>query len=106
LTSKLSRRDVLQQSAAFGALAVFGTAACSKSAPQALICTDTTGLAAGDVQIRTALGYVDVSTQPGKTCIGCAQFVAGAPNACGTCKILKGPVSPAGYCKSFTAKPA
>ena len=105
MTSKLSRRDVLQQSAALSALAVFGVA-CGKSAPPAPICTDTTGLAAGDVTLRTTLGYVDVSTQPGKTCLGCAQFVAGAPNACGTCKILKGPINPGGYCKSFAAKPA
>jgi hypothetical protein len=105
VTSKLSRRVVLQQSAALGALAVFGSA-CSKGAAPAPICTDTTGLATADVQLRTTLGYVDVSTTPGKNCLGCAQFVAGAPNACGTCKILKGPVSPGGYCKSFTAKPA
>jgi hypothetical protein len=105
VTYRLSRRVVLQQSAAFGALAVLGTA-CSKGAAPAPVCTDTTGLAAPDVALRTTLGYEDVSTQPGKNCLGCAQFVAGAPSACGTCKILKGPVSPGGYCKSFTAKPA
>ncbi len=105
MTEKLSRRDVLQRSAALGALAVFGTSACSKSAPPELRCTDTTGLSATDVQLRATLAYVDASTQPGKSCSACMQFIAGASNACGTCKILKGPVNPGGYCRSFQPKP-
>jgi hypothetical protein len=103
MTDKLSRRDLLQRSAAFSALAVFGGAACSKPA-QPLNCTDTTGLAQADVQMRTALKYVDVSTQPGKTCSGCVQYLPGAANACGNCKVLKGSVNPTGYCNSFAAK--
>jgi hypothetical protein len=103
MTEKLSRRDLLQQSATLGALAVFGAAACGKS-NQPLNCTDTTGLAPADVQMRTALKYSDASTQPGKTCSGCVQFVAGPANACATCKVLKGPINPAGYCNSFAPK--
>ena len=45
--------------------------------------------------------------EAGKTCTNCQQFVpAPAANACGTCKILKGPINPKGYCKSYVAKPA
>jgi hypothetical protein len=108
MDDKLSRRDVLQRSAAVGALAVFGTAAaaCNKSPSAAgLACTDTSGLSPTDLQVRTSLAYVDVSTEPGKMCSNCQQFIAGAPNACGTCKVVKGPISPKGYCKSFVAKP-
>jgi hypothetical protein len=108
MTDKLSRRDLLQQGAALGALALGAAAvgACNKSAP-ALACTDTAGLAPTDVQIRTTLAYVDASTEPGKTCANCQQFVAPpTAGACGTCKVLKGPINPAGNCKSFVAKPA
>jgi hypothetical protein len=103
MDDKLSRRDVLQQSAALGALVVLGASACNK--PAALICTDTTGLSATDVQVRTSLAYVDLSVEAGKTCNGCQQFIpAPAAGACGTCKVLKGPINPAGNCKSFVAK--
>jgi hypothetical protein len=108
MDDKLSRRDVLQRSAAFGALAVFGAAAgaCNKSPSAAgLSCMDTTGLSPTDVQVRTSLAYVDASTEPGKACSNCQQFIAAAPNACGTCKVVKGPINPKGYCKSFVAKP-
>jgi hypothetical protein len=105
MDEKLSRRDLLQHSAALGAFVVWAGSACNKG-PAQFSCTDTTGLSAGDVQIRTSLGYIDTSTQPGKTCSGCQQFVApAAAGTCGTCKILKGPVHPNGYCKSFVAKP-
>jgi hypothetical protein len=103
----ISRRDLLQKSAAVaGALAVLGgAAACSKQS--ALVCTDTSGLAPADLTVRTTLGYSDVSMEAGKMCTSCQQFVpAAAANTCGTCKILKGPINPKGYCKSYVAKPA
>jgi len=105
MDDKLSRRDLLQNAAALGGLAVFGAAACSK-APAALNCTDTTGLAAGDISVRTSLAYSDVSTEAGKSCSNCQQFVAASPTACGTCKVIKGPINPKGYCKSFVLKPS
>ncbi len=87
-----------------GALAVFGAAACHKSAPAPLQCNDSSMLSPGDAQIRTALAYKEVSTEPGKNCSGCTQFLPGPPNACGTCKVLKGSINPSGYCRSFQAK--
>jgi High potential iron-sulfur protein len=103
----ISRRDLLQKSAAVaGALAVLGgAAACSKQSAT-LVCTDTSGLAPTDLTVRTTLGYTDVSVEAGKMCTTCQQFVpAAAANTCGTCKILKGPINPKGYCKSYVAKP-
>ena len=107
MDDKLSRRDVLRRSAAFGALALVGAGpvGCSKSKP-ALACTDTSALSPTDVTIRTSLGYVDTSTEPGKMCSACLQFLPGTPDACGACKIVKGPINPGGYCKSFSPKPA
>ncbi len=103
MDDKLSRRDVIQKSAALGAFAVFGAGACSK--PAAMVCTDTSSLAPADVQVRTALAYVDISTEPGKVCNGCQQFIpAPKPGTCGTCKVVKGPINPNGNCKSFVAK--
>jgi hypothetical protein len=105
MDQKISRREVLSNVAALGAVAAFGATACSKS-PAALNCTDVTGLSPADVTVRTSLGYSDVSMEAGKSCTGCQQFVPAAPNACGTCKVVKGPINPKGYCKSFVAKPA
>jgi hypothetical protein len=102
-----TRRDLLQKSAVFGALAVFGAAAaCSKEAPKPLSCTDTSALSPADMTIRTSLQYIDNSNQPGKQCSGCQQFIPTTPTTCGNCKVLKGPINPGGYCKSFVAKPA
>lgn len=105
MQDKLSRRHLLQNAAALGSLALFGATACSKSQPAAAVCTDTTGLAAADVAIRSSLAYVDVSMEPGKSCLTCQQFIA-PPTAgtCGTCKVLKGPINATGYCKSFVPK--
>ena len=103
MQEKVSRRFLLQQSAALGAFVVLGTA-CSKKAA-AIVCTDVSSLSPTDAQVRTALAYQDSSTEPGKMCSGCQQFIA-PPSAgtCGSCKVVKGPVNPMGYCKSFVAK--
>jgi hypothetical protein len=105
MQDKLSRRELLNSAATLGALAVFGTAACGKKAAAALSCTDTSALAPADLSVRTALAYADVSTEPGKSCLTCQQFIAPATaGTCGSCKVLKGPINPTGYCKSFAAK--
>ncbi|MGD0529072.1 MAG: hypothetical protein ABSE49_28295 [Polyangiaceae bacterium] len=105
MAERMSRRVVLQQIPALGALVAFGAAACNK--PAALVCTDTSSLSPADAQVRVALNYVDTSVEAGKTCSGCQQFIP-APTAgvCGTCKVVKGPINPGGNCKSFVAKPA
>jgi hypothetical protein len=100
---KLSRRCLLEQAGAFGAALATG---CGKEKPKPLSCVDTTGLSPVDLQVRAALAYVDLSIMPGKMCSNCQQFVPGAPNVCGTCKVVKGPINPTGYCKSFVLKPA
>ncbi len=105
MDEKLSRRDVLHNAAAFGLFTVVATA-CGKSEPKGLSCSDTTSLSAADAQVRTSLAYADTSTDPGKACAGCQQFLPGPPDACGSCKVLKGPINPKGNCKSFLAKPA
>jgi hypothetical protein len=102
MEEKLSRRDLLEKSAVFGVALVVG-AGCGKET-KALSCNDTTSLSAADAQVRTSLAYVDTSMEPGKMCSSCQQFIAAAPDACGTCKVVKGPINPKGYCKSFVQK--
>ncbi len=103
MSNRLSRRDLLHQTAAMGALAAIGATGCKEKTPP-LACTDTSALSPADLQVRTLLAYVDASMEPGKTCSVCQQFLPAAPNACGACKVVKGPINPGGNCKSFVAK--
>jgi hypothetical protein len=96
----LSRRQ-LTQLLAFGAL---GAIACDKGQLTSLSCTDTTGITPSDLQIRNSLAYVDHSTEPEKACDKCLHFLPGPENACGTCRIVRGPIHPKGTCKSFVPK--
>lgn len=103
---KILRREMLRGSAKVGLALIAAPvlAACSKS-PTVLRCDDTVGMKPDDVANRKTLEYVDKSPDATKTCTLCQQFVAPpAANSCGTCKVLKGSVNPAGYCKSFVAK--
>jgi hypothetical protein len=87
-----TRRELLHYGAAIGAL-MLTAPACSRSQPPPLSCTDVSELSPGDITLRTALGYLDQSPQ------------AGREGRCGTCKIVKGPINPGGYCKSYVARP-
>lgn len=68
-------------------------------------CTDVSALSEPDKTMRTTLAYVDRSTTAGKDCKGCQLFIAAADAAgCGTCSVVKGPISPLGYCNSWVQK--
>jgi hypothetical protein len=97
--SAVSRRRLLLVAPA-AALAF--AAACKKSPPAS--CGDTSGLSAGDVAARTSLGYTDRSLDAAQQCVKCRQYVPAADSdACGSCKIMKGPVHPHGTCRAFAA---
>jgi hypothetical protein len=100
-----SRRDVLRTGLRL-ALVVVGATACGRSsAPTA--CLDITGLAPDDAQARAALGYAEPGADRAKDCASCQQYVApSSDGACGSCKLLKGPIHPNGTCKVFTPKSA
>lgn len=102
---RIPRREALRRLALYSAAATAPgwLTACSKK----LTCTDVTGLSPEDVRMRNEVAaYVDQAPDPSKKCNNCLQFVAGAQNACGTCKVVKGPIHPEGWCKLFVAKPA
>ncbi len=95
----VTRRRLLM----FGAgAATLLAAACKKGEPSS--CNDTSGLSADELNVRTTLAYVDRSTLANQMCELCQQYVPGSPGECGSCKVLKGPVHPKGYCKAFAAK--
>ena len=75
--------------------------ACSKQ-PQ---CTDVSGLSPDDARLRTEIAaYVEQSPDPAKRCSGCMHFTSAGDKACGSCKVVKGPINPGGTCKLFAAK--
>ena len=98
----LSRRDMLL--GGVGLVTLAGIGAC-KSAPKEVTCTDTAGLAPADVATRTSLQYVEKSAQAGKSCTNCQQYEPAGEGQCGKCKVVKGPINPAGYCSAYVAKP-
>lgn len=98
--SQIDRREALIGFAA-ALIAPASLLACGK---KALVCTDTAGLSADESTARTTLGYVDQSTDPAKPCSGCQLYKAAGEGQCGGCGILKGPINPAGTCKSWVKK--
>jgi hypothetical protein len=93
----LSRRRLL----VLGGLVLLG---CKKDDKPAT-CTDTSQLSKQDADSRMLLGYVEPAPSPAMQCAKCAQYIeAPSAGACGGCKVLKGPISPAGYCKVFAPK--
>lgn len=104
--TKQSRRQTLRQVVS---LPILGSAAALLAAcgddSGGLECNDTSGLSAQDKQFRETQQYVDVSKVADKNCLNC-NFYEGTANACGSCKVLKGPVSPKGYCNLWAAKAA
>jgi High potential iron-sulfur protein len=58
---------------------------------------------ADSVSMRAALEYTDPAPDPAQACINCGFFTMDqAP--CGTCMIMKGPVSSTGHCHSWSDK--
>jgi len=97
----VTRRSLLLTSASV--LGLIGASACKTAGPAS--CTDVSALTPEERKVRTTLGYVDRSPQPGKPCIKCVQYISPpSSDQCGGCKVLKGPVHPAGYCLVFAPR--
>ena len=84
-----------------GAFAAPVLVACTKT----LTCDDVSSLPTADATARAAFEYKDAAPDPAKTCTGCVFFVTAGEAACGSCKLVKGPIHPKGTCKSWAAKP-
>lgn len=70
-----------------------------------LQCTDTAALTPQELATRQSLEYVDRTPFPDKRCSAC-RFYQPAPSqaVCGGCTLIKGPIHPDGYCKSYVAR--
>jgi hypothetical protein len=96
----VSRREALRSGTVVVALAVVG---CGKKEPPT--CSDTAGMSPEDIKARETLAYQDRGPDPNKQCAKCVQFVEGpSATVCASCKVVKGPISPAGTCKVFAPK--
>ena len=70
-----------------------------------LVCDDTTGLWPAEVKTREDNNYRDLSEKPPEYCFSCLNFVKPpTPDSCGTCRTVKGPVSPLGWCESWARR--
>ena len=70
-----------------------------------LECSDVAGLWPAEVKTRTDNAYRERSDQPDRYCFNCTNFEpAGAREVCGSCRTVKGPINPLGYCESWTEK--
>jgi len=97
------RREALRRLAIFSTLVpVAALAACSKGPD----CEDISSLTPEEKEMRKNAEYVPKAMQVAKKCDGCVQWIAPAPDQCGGCKVLKGPVAAEGTCKLFAPKPA
>ena len=68
-----------------------------------LDCTDTAKLWPVEIETRTTNDYADRSARGDQYCFICTNFIeASQPDTCGTCRTVKGPIHPLGWCKSWT----
>ena len=100
----MQSRRALLQSVAASLLSLGGLGSLGGCGKREFACTGVVGISLDDVKTRQTLAYVDRSTDPEKTCEKCQQFVPVSSDACGTCKVMKGPIHPSGTCKSFSGK--
>lgn len=94
--ARFDRRHLLTSSALLG-VGVLSACKRSETCPPAQLSAD-------DAKLRDTMHYTDHSPDPAKLCNGCQQYLPNTDADCGGCKLLKGPIHPAGYCVAFSAK--
>lgn len=95
----LGRRRWLTVLAAAGVAPV--VAACGRPA---FSCAEAPGLAPPEATARSTFGYLDRSNVVARRCEACTHYVAVSGPACGTCRLVRGPIHPDGTCNVFAAK--
>ena len=107
VSRKITRRSVLRHGMhlSLGGATLLGLSACGKSDNPQSACNAPGQLSDSDLGMRSSLGYVDASPDPGQTCGGCQYFkTEGSAAGCGSCQFLPGQVSSEGRCNSWSAK--
>jgi hypothetical protein len=101
-THELDRRTFLKRAGALAALSLGAQAFAGCGAKEQDPCSDLSGLSAQDKQTRITYGYRSQSLIEAKRCEGCNFWKAPAAGGhCGSCSLVKGPISPSGYCNSW-----
>jgi hypothetical protein len=100
----LSRRSALKIGLSVLPLAASGVALLNACGSSALECSDVSGLTPAEAATRTNLEYTEASPHgEAKDCLNC-RFFTGNQSQCGSCTLVKGPINPRGYCKSWVVK--
>ena len=75
----------------------------AKALGSALDCSDVSQLQPAEVATRGENQYRQHSEKDDQFCLGCLNFVPDTVEvACGTCKTVRGPINPDGWCKQWT----
>ncbi len=70
-----------------------------------LPCSDVSGLTDSELATRTSNDYTSASPYNDKFCGTCNLFIMPKEGKqCGSCQVVKGPISPQGYCKLWIKK--
>lgn len=68
-------------------------------------CGDLSALTEQEKGTRDALGYIAKTENPEQVCTNCNFWQAPTGDSpCGGCQLMKGPINPEGWCKSWFAK--
>ena len=100
---RISRRDAMCRFArvglSIGGGVLLGVTGCSDASGG---CVDAELLSTPERSLRKTQRYVDRSPHGAEQqCVGCQFFSAVDSPACGTCRILGGPVSAMGHCDAW-----
>ncbi len=105
---KLSRKEFLYTVGLAGTTILIGNKLLKSSKELEAVqpkCDDVSGLKKEEIEQRKALKYTDNSPEKGKLCSNCALYVPAKPGSqCGGCTLIKGPISPNGWCTSWIPK--
>jgi len=70
-----------------------------------LDCSDVAFLTAAELGTRTSNEYRQHHEIPDQFCLSCLNYVPPPKEGtCGTCKTVKGPINPDGWCKQWTQR--
>src|SRR5262249_30134609 len=100
---RFARRRLLTGSALLGAASLGAAATLLGGCKRAETCPPAQ-LAAEDQKLRLTPHYTERPPDPEKLCSGRQQYPPDTDPRAAGCKLIKGPIHPAGYCAAFTSK--
>lgn len=99
--TELSRRELLS---GVGRSALLLPAAALLGCTSSPKCNDVSSLSPEDAKARADQAYLEAGADRTRLCDLCQQWEPGPEGACGTCKVIKGPINPKGTCNLFAKK--